>query len=258
MRLATWNCCGGPLPEKMTALSRLAADLAVVPESPRPPTDLPGQIWVGEPKKKGLAILAGPGIDLELVDVGEALLNYIVPIQVRGPRLFLLLAVWTQNGGDDKYVRGLVRAVDACASHISSQDTVVMGDFNSNTVWDKEHPKDRNHSALVQELDSLGLESAYHAKYGEEQGAEQQHTFFFHKNEESRHHIDYCFIPKAWRGALKSVTVEPFADWKKYSDHVLWLLISVRKRLNKRLRPERGPFYSTGFASQGETTNEGY
>jgi endonuclease/exonuclease/phosphatase family metal-dependent hydrolase len=27
-------------------------------------------------------------------------------------------------------------------------------------------------------------------------------------------------MPKAWRGALKNVTVESFADWSKYSDHV--------------------------------------
>jgi endonuclease/exonuclease/phosphatase family metal-dependent hydrolase len=95
-----------------------------------------------------------------------------------------------------------------------------MGDFNSNALWDDEFPKDRNHSALVRNLDSLGLESAYHAQYGEEQGAEKRYTFFFHKKEEQKYHIDYCFLPKAWRGALRNVSVGSFTDWKKYSDHV--------------------------------------
>lgn len=220
MRLATWNCCGGPLPEKRAALKRLAADLAVVPESLRPPAEVSGQLWFGEPKKKGLAVLAGPDIDLEYIDVGSELSPYIVPIQVHGPRSFLLLAVWTQNEGDEKYVRGLVRAVDACEGIISTQPTVVMGDFNSNAVWDNEHPKDCNHSALVRQLDSLGLESAYHVHYGEKYGEETRPTFFHYRQESRKHHIDYCFFPKAWRHELRNVSVGSFADWSKLSDHV--------------------------------------
>lgn len=204
---------------KQAAIDKLAADVMVVPESPKPPAESTARLWFGEPDKKGLAVMAGPGVGLELVDVGVDLPRYVIPIQVRSARSFLLLAVWTQNDGDDRYVRGLVRAVDACESLISSQDTVIMGDFNSSTRFDKEHPKDRNHSALVRKLDSLGLESAYHAHYVEGQGAETRPTFFHHYDKDKPHHIDFCFLPKSWRGSLKSVAVGSFAEWKEYSDH---------------------------------------
>jgi hypothetical protein len=36
VRLVTWNCCSGPLDRKLSDLATLAADIAVVPECPRP------------------------------------------------------------------------------------------------------------------------------------------------------------------------------------------------------------------------------
>ena len=220
MRLSTWNCCAGPLVKKLAALTRLGADVAVIPESPKLVTESERERWFGDNPRKGLAILAAPGFDLSPIDVGRTLPRYVVPMQVRGPRPFLLLAIWAQNDGANKYVRGVIRAIDLCDGIIRSHPTVALGDFNSNSIWDHEHPEGRNHTALVERLDSLGLVSAYHAYHGEPHGAETRPTFFEYRHEHRPYHLDFCFLPKTWGAFVRNVTVGPFADWSPLSDHM--------------------------------------
>lgn len=220
MRLCTWNCCSGPLDKKRSALNELSADVAVIPESPKLVTESERERWFGDNSRKGLAILAAPGFELVPIDVGGTLPRYVVPMQVRGPRPFLLLAVWAQNDGVNKYVRGVIRAIELCDGIVRSQPTVALGDFNSNSIWDHKHPKGRNHTALVERLDSLGLVSAYHTYQGESHGAETRPTFFEYRHEHRPYHIDFCFIPKSWSAFVQNVTVGPFADWSPLSDHV--------------------------------------
>ena len=81
---------------------------------------------------------------------------------VEGPVSFLLLAVWMKGKGPDRYVRGLNRAVDSCRALIRKHPTVVMGDFNSNAIWDHEHPAGLDHSALVERLHAKFLEHNDH------------------------------------------------------------------------------------------------
>jgi len=78
--LAAWTCCGGQLPEKMGELNRPAPDLAVVRERPRPPTDLPEQLCFGQRRRMGLAVLAGPCVDIGVIVVGPCLPPYVVPM----------------------------------------------------------------------------------------------------------------------------------------------------------------------------------
>ena len=210
----------GPLSRKGPALAALAADIAVVPESPRLPSIDDRNLWFGDNRNKGLAVYAGQAFTLAPVDGLPELPRYVVPIQVSGPMSFLLLAVWMQADGADKYVRGLNRAVDLCRSAIAAQPTVVMGDFNANAIWDQGHPADSNHSALVRRLTSLGLVSAYHSYHGEEQGAESHPTFFFRHSVKAPFHIDYCFVPTEWRAGIKDVRVGEFAEWRPFSDHM--------------------------------------
>ena len=72
----------------------------------------------------------------------------------------------------------VVEAVRMYRSTFEAGPTVLMGDLNSNTIWDKTHPKDRNHSALVNMLDELGMVSAYHAHHDEKHGGEASPTFY--------------------------------------------------------------------------------
>lgn len=91
-----------------------------------------------------------------------------------------------------------------------------MGDFNSNAIWDYEH-SERNHSNVVRELDKVGLVSAYHYFYYEEQGKETIPTFYLHRHLDKAYHIDHCFINKA---LLLKYKVLNYNDYLDKSDHV--------------------------------------
>ena len=68
-------------------------------------------------------------------------------------------------------------------------------------------------------LSKLGLVSAYHHFFGEEQGSETRPTFYLLWKENRPFHIDYCFIPEAWTADIRSVSVGTYADWFASSDH---------------------------------------
>ncbi|HYV19749.1 MAG TPA: endonuclease/exonuclease/phosphatase family protein [Verrucomicrobiae bacterium] len=238
MRLVTWNCCSGPLARKLSDLETLEADIAVVPECPRI-EELPGvSLWwgsraarAGKPTRparssnrtrpsKGLAVFAAPPWRVHRAPAPPGLPRYALPVQVSGPESFLLLAVWAMPHPTIPYVRGMHRAVRACRSLMRAQPTVLLGDFNSNAIWDAEHPADRSHSALVRYLGELGLVSAYHSRYREAQGKESRPTFFLYRHRRRPYHIDYCFLPASWLGRLRDVSVGEHRAWAARSDHM--------------------------------------
>ncbi|MGH7532935.1 MAG: hypothetical protein ACREL4_06570 [Gemmatimonadales bacterium] len=220
MRLVAWNCCGGPLDTKLAAMAPLQADIAVVPESPRLSTQSPRQRWFGDDPRRGVAVLASAEYTLTPVRLRTRLPRHIIPIRVRGPVSFLLIAVWAKNEGQDRYVRGVVRGVHLLLRHIRREPTVVLGDLNSNATWDDEHPAGWNHSGLVQLLDGLGLVSAYHWWHGEAHGAERRPTFFEYRHAHRPYHLDYCFLPRPWLRRLTGARLGTFVRWKKWSDHL--------------------------------------
>lgn len=220
MRLATWNCCAGPLDRKLAAAATLAADLIVIPECPALPRPGPRHFWTGTNPRKGLAVLTAEGYRLRKIPRRTPLPEFVAPLMVEGPVTFLLLAVWMKGKGPDRYVRGLNRAIDACRSLIARHPTVVLGDFNSNAIWDDEHPDGLDHSSLVGRLGALGLESAYHHARGEAHGAEREPTFYFYRRKSIPYHLDYCFLPRTWAPRLRQVRVGSWQEWRGLSDHV--------------------------------------
>jgi hypothetical protein len=210
----------GPLDRKLAALDALGADIAVIPECPRLPASRGTTFWVGTNPHKGLGVVARAPWRITRATRRHDLPRYLQPLRVSGPESFLLWAVWACNVGADRYVRGVHRAVDACARLFGSGPTVMLGDFNSNTIWDHEHPKERSHSALVHKLERHGLTSSYHAFYGEHQGSETRPTFFEYRHQHRPYHIDYCFLPRTWTPRIAAVSLGTHAEWGKRSDHM--------------------------------------
>lgn len=96
-----------------------------------------------------------------------------------------------------------------------NRSSVIIGDFNSNACWDKFHGK-RNHSAVVNALREVGLESAYHFQTGEAQGRESHGTFHLYRQKSRNYHIDYCFCdPKK----IVDFRILDNDCWLNYSDH---------------------------------------
>jgi len=101
---------------------------------------------------------------------------------------------------------------------LSGSKTIILGDFNSNSIWDK---PDRwwNHSDVITELEALGLQSQYHHVYKEVQGAETKPTFFLQRNQQKRYHIDYVFTSMDLIERC-DLQVGEHDDWILTSDHV--------------------------------------
>jgi hypothetical protein len=196
MRLATWNCCRGAYVKKAALLDALGADVAVLQECAKPQAESESLLWFGDNPRQGLAVVARGDYKLRRVRRARSVPKYVVPVEVTGPRSFLLFAVWTKTDQEHCYVEAAVRAVFLYRKLIAAGPTVFMGDVNSNVIWDHQHEPDRSHTALV-----------------------NRPTYYFHWKEHKPFHLDYCFVPKAWLPALKKVWVEPFHSWKAHSDH---------------------------------------
>src|SRR5262249_44261657 len=128
-------------------------------------------------------------------------------------------AIWACPG-PHRYVRGIHRALRLNRRLLDSVPSVVIGDFNSHSIWDANYPDSENHTALLERLDTHELVSSYHWFSGESHGAESQATFFEYRHRHRPYHIDYCFVPKSWAASLESVTLGDHGEWGRRSDHM--------------------------------------
>ncbi len=94
-----------------------------------------------------------------------------------------------------------------------------MGDFNSNTIWDRPR-RIGNHSAVVERLAEKDIYSIYHKHLKQEQGKENHPTFFLQKNKNKPYHLDYCFASTGIFDKLKKLEIGTFENWITCSDHV--------------------------------------
>jgi exonuclease III len=219
MRLATWNACRGKFSDKAHYLDYLQADVAVIQEIARPLQPIPNVLWFGSDPNQGVAVVTRHTYTAKQLPGNEDVPNYVIPVEIIGPHSFLLFAVWTLKNEPFKYVQAASTAIQIYEPLFAGRDVVMLGDFNSNAIWDNDHPAELNHSAMVNNLDRLGLVSAYHQFNGEFHGNESVHTYYHQWNRSQGFHIDYCFLPKSWGPAVKAVDVGSFAAWQKSSDH---------------------------------------
>ena len=203
---------------KAPLLGPMGPDVAVIQECARPAAENDHCLWFGDNPNQGLAVVSSEPYRLRALDQLARVPRYTIPVEVTGPASFLLLAVWSKGGQRHPYVEAVVRAVKRYR-HLFTQPVVLMGDLNSNALWDAQHKADRSHSALVRLLSGLGLVSAYHAYHGEPQGSESKPTYYFQWKEARPFHIDYCFVPAAWVPRIHRVEVGTYEGWREHSDH---------------------------------------
>ncbi|WP_064197591.1 MULTISPECIES: endonuclease/exonuclease/phosphatase family protein [Emticicia] len=229
MRIITWNC-NMAFRKKATFILAYKPDILIIPESEHPdkllfpidtpkPTDI---LWFGKNKNKGLAILSYSNFRFTVLDNHNQDLQIIIPIAVTNGQFdFNLFAIWANNPADrdGQYIEQVWKAVNHYSNLLTDTKTVLVGDFNSNTIWDRKH-RESNHSNVVKFLEDKGIFSTYHLYHKQTQGTEEHPTLYMYRHKDKPYHIDYCFASKDLLAKVNSVEIGNFDEWKKYSDHV--------------------------------------
>ena len=216
--------------KKASAILVHAPDILVVPECEHIdklifPADLPkpvSSLWFGSNPNKGLGIFSYGDFRLKKIRIHNPDLKMIIPIAVSGGSFdFTLFAVWANNPDDPDgcYVEQVWKAIHQYNKRINYKKTVLAGDFNSNTIWDRKY-RIGNHSHVVERLATKGIHSVYHLHHQQEQGKEQHPTQYMYRHSDKPYHLDYCFASKDLTDKIVSVEVGEFDHWSQYSDHV--------------------------------------
>jgi exonuclease III len=225
MIVVSWNCAGA-FRKKFGVLQDLLPDVCVVQECEDPARSASASyrewgansLWVGDNKNRGLGIFARPDIHLEPVALDANGLETFLPCKIQGS--VLLLGVWTRqtDSHDFRYIGQLWKYLTLHGETLRRENSIVIGDLNSNVIWDKRHAA-ASHSNVVQQLSEIGLGSVYHYARSTPQGKERDATFFLQRNVRKPYHIDYAFLSKAW---LPTATIEigSHETWLEYSDHM--------------------------------------
>ncbi len=228
MKLITWNCQGA-FRKKANIILLQQPDILVVQECEHPSklafsstTLLPNNIlWFGDNHHKGLGIFSYGTYKLTLLKQHNPNIKIISPISVTGGRVdFTLFAIWANNRDDPdgQYVEQVWKALKQYKKLLNTGPTILTGDFNSNTIWDKPR-RIGNHSDVVHHLSQKNIHSVYHKYQKQEQGKESHPTFYLQRKKEKPYHLDYCFASEDLYDKVSSLEIGTYENWIAHSDH---------------------------------------
>ena len=207
----------------------LKPDILVVPECEHPDklifpdgTQIPTNIiWNGDNKNKGLGVLSYNNYKLKLLKIHNPLFKNILPMQVtRDNCKFVLFAIWANNPSDKDgpYVTQVWKAINYYDKLIKRKNTILAGDFNSNSIWDRPR-RIGNHSDVVAYLANKKIYSAYHTFHKQIHGKELHPTQFMYRHHDKPYHLDYCFASSDFISRMTEVQIGTHEEWSHCSDH---------------------------------------
>ena len=182
--------------------------------------------WIGDNPKKGLGVITFNDFKISLSEDYDNSYKYILPLEISKNNIsFNLIGVWTQMVGkktkDHKnYIRQFKISLNHYDSFIKTNNTIILGDFNSNLIWENPYRIENDHKYVIEELEKKEIESSYHYFFSEKQGEETRPTFYYHHKKEKPFHIDFCFLSKNLTERLSKVEIGKYENWIKFSDHV--------------------------------------
>lgn len=232
MKILTWNC-NGAYRKKYHFIKDINPDIQVIQECENPKYSTKeyknwatNYLWIGNNKNKGLAIFAKDGIQLEQLNWSDINHKYkneqlesFLPCLINNRTI--LIAVWTKKANSEVfgYIGQLWKYLQLHKEKLKDRETIIIGDLNSNSVWDK---WDRwwNHCDVVKELEELNILSLYHKLKNEKQGEETIPTFYLQRKLEKSYHIDYCFVSENLINKNTRLDILDYKRWLEVSDHV--------------------------------------
>ena len=228
MKIITWNC-NMAYRKKAEFILKNKPDIVVIPECEhpdklqfKPGIPLPNDIfWYGTNPNKGLGVFSYSDYRFKLADEHNPDFRTVLPILVTGGKInFTLFAIWANNHKDRRYqyIGQVWKAINFYTSLLKNNKTILIGDFNSNTIWDK-LPRKVNHSTVVALLENNKIYSAYHKFYNHKQGQEEHKTLFMYRHKDKPYHIDYCFVSTDFAEKISDVKIGTYEEWTEHSDH---------------------------------------
>lgn len=228
MKIITWNC-NMAFRKKAQFILVHQPDILIIPECENIeklkfgkdvpiPTDI---LWYGTNQHKGLGVFSYSDYRFKLMDCHNPDFKNVLPIAITNGKIdFTLFAIWANNpqDKDGQYVTQVWKAINYYENLLSETKTILIDDFNSNTIWDKPR-RAGNHSTVVSKLATKNIHSVYHKFFNQEQGKEIHPTLFLYRHENKPYHLDYCFASNDFINVLESVEVGTYEDWKMHSDH---------------------------------------
>ncbi len=244
MRIISWNC-GGAFRKKFSYLRPYDADILIIQECEQPVRlpevidSYPQTIWTGHLKYKGLIILAKSGLKLERLDLenitipqdwlprniqgsiySSDALRYFISCRVNNT--FNLIGIWacrsTLKYNRMSYIGQIWLFWQAYHHHFSSDPTIIIGDFNSNSIWDKKH-RYWSHSKQFEAFLRYDIHSLYHHQTSEQQGLEKHPTFYMHRKQDKPYHIDYACLSSSLLPHSR-LEIGDSNQWLQLSDHM--------------------------------------
>jgi len=255
MKIITWNC-NMAFRIKADIILTHKPDILIIPECEHPDkllfkSDTPkpnDTLWFGQNKNKGLGVFSYCDLRFKVLDVHNDSFKMVIPIAVFGEHFdFTLFAIWANNpkDPDGQYITQVWKAIHHYDTAITSKQTILIGDFNSNTICAR--PKrEGNHSTVVKRLETKGIYSVYHKHFNQTQGNEQHPTLYMYRHKDKPYHIDYCFASADMLEHLKSVEVGDYDFWIKYSDHVPVIVTFDTALLDRRANAQQKGWQKTG------------
>jgi exodeoxyribonuclease-3 len=230
MKIITWNC-NMAFRKKASYVLEHKPDILIIIECEHPDKlkykhDVPApsdQLWFGKNQHKGLAIFSYCDFRFKVMDCHNENFKMVIPIEVTDGKIsFTLFLIWAYNPDDrdGRYITRVWKAIQHYDELLTNKLAILIGDFNSNTIWDYKKHRLGSHSSVVNQLESKGIVSCYHLHHNQIQGKEQHPTYYMYRHKNKPYHIDYCFVSTEMIKQLKSMEVGEYDYWMKYSDHV--------------------------------------
>lgn len=181
------------------------------------------KIWVGDKKSKGLGVLSFSDCTVEIIEI-TPVGRYVIPVRVnsKGGEV-TLFAVWAMDDKSkprNRYIGQVWLALQEFEPLLNER-TVLIGDFNSNAIWDfPKRQRVANHSEVVDFLQVRKIHSVYHFLEKQQHGGEETNTFFLYRKPDRGYHIDYCFASENLIQRISSFEIGKMEEWIGVSDHL--------------------------------------
>lgn len=228
-KIISWNC-NMAFRNKFKSVIELNPDLLVIQECESKPklekhleaVNYNQLIWYGDNPHKGVAVLSFNALDISLNKNHNPEYQYVIPLTLNSDKkkinLFCLWAMPHKTERAKNYV-GQVWGAIHYYEQLLNQESILIGDFNSNAIWDKKK-RIGNHTNVVRFLNQKNIYSMYHQKLKSNHGEEKDPTLFLLKNKLKPYHMDYCFASKSLYTMATTIEIGKYEDWIKLSDHM--------------------------------------